>query len=399
MDNGQTSLALDSWKIDAGNIPRFLERKQSGEYINSLSGEELFERFGITRVGEITGFDVIGVPVYHVTRPAALVLTQNSGKGLSKETARTGAIGEGIEYSVFENPTGDFWIDKLDSLDPDILPLAKGSTWNSGTLIPLEYASKVSGGQCLFPSDLLWMSHRKAKVMHFMMTSNGQALGASFESAFLGGLYECIERDAIAIALYRWRKYGVAPVKVDLSSGSDRILELWVRIVRAGLKLYVCKTTADIVVPVYCAYIVDPQGDFFSTTGWGCDLVDAKAAEAAILEAIQARCVYIAGARDDLSLADYDCAKARDSKTQMRYMESLPFGPALVSYCPEFPLQYEIDRVLEKLGAWRENVYFKLIDLGELKAVKVVILGLESPFHELWQPSKRCISLAQACTG
>src|ERR1700736_1514367 len=80
------------------------DRARGARLINSLTRDELFDRYEITRVGNITGFDCIGVPVYHVTRPAGLVLSQNSGKGLDAQTARTGAIAEGIEYHTFEHP-------------------------------------------------------------------------------------------------------------------------------------------------------------------------------------------------------------------------------------------------------------------------------------------------------
>jgi ribosomal protein S12 methylthiotransferase accessory factor len=388
---------MDSRNTDAGNRTRLLDRKKGAEYINSLSRDELFERFGITRVGNITGFDTIGVPVYHVTRPAGLVLSQNSGKG---EHARVGAIGEGIEYGVFEQPTGEFRLGCFDAVSPDILPLARGSKWNATTEIPLEPCVHFQS-ECTveLPSDLLWMVHRKQKLMHFQMTSNGQALGASFESALLGGLYECIERDAMTIALYRWKEHGQPPCRVDFSVAPDNVLALADRIAHAGLKLFLFETTSEFKVPVYCAFIVDPSGDFFTTTGWGCDIMPYRAAEAAILEAIQSRCVYIAGARDDLLQKEYDIAKARDPREQMEYMEYIPFGVDLTGIKWDAQMWWEIEYIMDRLGTYAQNVYYKLIDLGELKAVKTVILGLEPPIHELWKPSERCSSAALACTA
>src|SRR6266436_5426912 len=102
---------------DGSGVPMLTladDRAKGARYINSLTRDDLFDRYEITRVGNITGFDVIGVPVYHVTRPAGLVLSQNSGKGLDAQTARTGAIAEGIEYHTFEHPVGEFRIGRLD---------------------------------------------------------------------------------------------------------------------------------------------------------------------------------------------------------------------------------------------------------------------------------------------
>lgn len=369
------------------------DRARGARFINSLTRDELFDRYEITRVGNITGFDCIGVPVYHVTRPAGKVLSQNSGKGLEPQDARVGAIAEGIEYHVFEHPVGDYSIDSLTSIDPSILPIAKGSRWKSSTNIPVEYATKYETGELqAIPSDLLWMVHRKQTIMHFQMTTNGQAIGASFESAFLSGIYECVERDATTIALQRWETGGPAPRRIDPCNASRTIDTLIANIENAGLKIYLFDCTSDIPLKVYWAALVDPSGDFFTTAGWGCNLQPQLAAEAAILEAIQSRCVYIAGARDDLMDTDYDRHKAISAKDQQALFETLPISGHLMSYKTDVPLQAELSFVLNRLGSWKENLYYKHIDMGELHAVKTVILGLEPPRNQLWTPSKRYVS-------
>lgn len=374
------------------------DRAKGARYINSLTRDELFDRYAITRVGNITGFDTIGVPVYHVTRPTGLVLSQNSGKGLDAQVARTGAIAEGIEYHVFEHPVGDYQIGTC-SIDPSLLPVAKGSKWTSKTNIPLDKATQMVTGQSIdFPSDLLWMVHRKQKLLHFQMTTNGQALGASFESAFLSGIYECVERDATTIALQRWVDGGPPPRRIDPRNASLAIDTLLAKIDDAGLKVYLFDCTSDIPLKVYWAALVDPSGEFFTTAGWSCNLDAILAAEAAMLESIQSRCVYIAGARDDLMDEDYQSHKARNPKDQQLLFESLPVSGKLLSYRMDLDLGSELALVLKRLGPWRENIYYKHIDLGELHAVKTVILGLEPPRNQLWQPSARYLS-ALASTG
>ena len=73
------------------------DREKSAGFINSLSKEALFAGYGITRVAEITGLDIIGAPVFQAVRPIGKVLGVNSGKSLERERARAGAIAEAIE--------------------------------------------------------------------------------------------------------------------------------------------------------------------------------------------------------------------------------------------------------------------------------------------------------------
>jgi ribosomal protein S12 methylthiotransferase accessory factor len=56
----------------------------------------------ITRVGDITGLDTIGVPVAVAVRPASATITVESGKGLTWIAAMTSAAMEAIERFVAE---------------------------------------------------------------------------------------------------------------------------------------------------------------------------------------------------------------------------------------------------------------------------------------------------------
>src|SRR5690606_30465389 len=58
--------------------------------------------FRITRCGDITGLDIIGIPVWFATRPNSRALSVSQGKGLTHEQARIGAIMESIEGAVAE---------------------------------------------------------------------------------------------------------------------------------------------------------------------------------------------------------------------------------------------------------------------------------------------------------
>ncbi len=64
-----------------------------------------FARFGITRLGRITGLDTIGIPVWFATRPAAYTLAVTQGKGLDDASAQASAVMEAVEIATAERPS------------------------------------------------------------------------------------------------------------------------------------------------------------------------------------------------------------------------------------------------------------------------------------------------------
>src|SRR5215475_2628081 len=108
-------------------------RIRSAEYLNGLSLDYLFKKFGITRIANLTGLDQVGYPIYSVTRPLGQTVSVNAGKSLVPELSRAGAIAEGIEFHTFENPPKRQrrWIEKIRahelSFDPMLLQWARGA--------------------------------------------------------------------------------------------------------------------------------------------------------------------------------------------------------------------------------------------------------------------------------
>jgi YcaO-like protein with predicted kinase domain len=360
-------------------------RRRTADYLNSLSLDDLFLRFKITRVSRIDGLDCIGVPVYSVCRPEAVAVSVNAGKGLDVRMARAGAIAEGIEFATFENPVGPFFVEPGLVNPLEWFPFAKDSTWTDETPIATEDMI-VWGNGCpiTIPSDLVWLI-RRAKYdgpTHFQMTSNGQAIGASFEDAFLQGLYECVERDQTVLRMCAESVLHVWPPRVQATQGSLACMQCS----KAGLKLFLFHCPVDIQIPCYWAVLADPYGGCGTFGGWGCDLNPNHAAERAILEAIQSRAVYISGARDDIERRNFDELKARDPSDLIRELEALP----VMGQVPESGYEYgsleeELRHARELLGPWAEQVCYKHINLGELHAVKVIILGMEQPITKYWK--------------
>jgi ribosomal protein S12 methylthiotransferase accessory factor len=362
-------------------------RAKSAAYLNTLSRDELFERFSITRIGNITGLDIIGVPVYSSCRPAARVISVSAGKSAVASRARAGAVAEAIEFQTFENHFGEFEVAPFNSVDPSILPIASCSTWNIDDPIPQEKVTRLSTGQTEYlPSELVWLIGRAQlkQAASFQMSSNGQALGHQFLDAFLCGIYECVERDQSVLRMCSWQNLGVMPPRVSFDEVPDSILGLKNAIERAGLKVYLSCCTWDIPLPVFWAILVDPHGGVGSMAGWGCDLSPEKAAERAILEAIQTRAVYIAGARDDILRRDFSLTKEADQKAIMEELESIEPSVSITSI-EEPDIELECELALRALGYHVNNLYFKHIDLGDLHAVKTIILGLEQPRTKIWK--------------
>src|SRR4029079_18237184 len=83
-----------SGKMAKGRVP-------AGSYIFRQL-ERHFDRLGITRVGDLTGLDKIGVPVWFCCRPNSRGLAVSQGKGITAERARLSAIIEAIEGAIAE---------------------------------------------------------------------------------------------------------------------------------------------------------------------------------------------------------------------------------------------------------------------------------------------------------
>lgn len=369
-------------------ITRSQAKQQSAEKLNSLSADTLFNHFQVTRVGEITGLDNVGVPVWAATRPCAKVISVTAGKSLDSQMARAGSIAEAIEYSTFENPIGDYSTQNWAAFNAKNLWVAKGVDWKDATDIPVEHITHLATGkQILFPSDLIWLGDRQKGKTIFQRTSNGQAVAGSFDQAFLAGLYECIERDAITIRTCAMQEFGRIPPKHDPAQIEGNLSSLCASIVAAGLKLFLFHCSFDIMIPVYWAIVIDPSGDLAPFAGWGCNLDSRIAAERAVLEAVQSRLVYISGARDDIQRRNFDLLRGQDPTQLIETFENLPSSCTFSTRMGDLSVEIEKKLVLDRLTNLRDRILYKhVVTPHGFHAVKVFVLGLESPITPMWQP-------------
>lgn len=367
---------------------RVEERRESAEQLNRLSRDELFERFAITRVSDVTGMDFIGVPVYCACRPNAKRIAVSAGKSINKAMARAGAIAEGIEFHLFENPFGPWGVAPFEP-GPLDMPTRKDSTWNKE--IPIAQDEVIhfdTGKRCFYPSDLVWITSRlKDEPKFFMGTTNGCATGGTFEDALVQGIVELVERDAVTLRQIAVDQ-GTDPPRVNPDSFTGNLKTIYDACEAAGSTIYLFYCTIDISLPVFWSVLVDREHGLGRFAGYGCHVNSHVAAERAMLEAVQSRAVLVSGARDDIMRRDFEYNQASDTKTAVAKLNSLTPTVDMQEAPPnDFTTLEELEAVLTALGEWKQKLFFKHINVGDLWAVKAIIPGLEQPRgRDWWRP-------------
>jgi ribosomal protein S12 methylthiotransferase accessory factor len=299
-----------------------------------LSAEETFERvsaparsLGVTRLGDITGLDRIGIPTYSAITPLSEDgLSVATGKGIRAIDAKVGALMEAIERqtairsrlplvegSLLELRRHHSVIDPRDckyALLPDYGESRK-YFWVAGKDL-------ISNCEVLVPahiSGLLW-SEVPAGPFSERLTSNGLASGNTVEEAVCHGLCELIERDAWTLAdvgahVLPWVRRRVADLE-DADNGLDDF-EIFPSLEpqedpasnlfrEAGLRPVLHDITSDIGIPTVFAAVPDETLPGFPMVHGGVGThPDARVAVSrALTEAAQSRCVDIQGVREDL---------------------------------------------------------------------------------------------------
>ena len=286
--------------------------------------------------------DSADLPTYTCVRALSETVSIHSGKGLTREASRAGALLEAIEFEVAEHPRGSYRIARAIDLEPGtFLPLedcfpTRSSIVNNLTPIAWEDVVNVQNGKTiLIPSDLVWLVTRipNQPLMYVQMGSNGIASGGTLEDAILSGLYEVIERDAWTLNQFLLDSgflLNLTPL-IDLPPRVESCVR---KIEAADQKLHLFSITTDFEIPVFSAIILDLSGQCAGTFGgYGCHLNAEIAALRAITEAAQARCCYISGARDDLFRRQFLLMKRMDQHKLNDMFNELPTASALSNGC------------------------------------------------------------------
>jgi YcaO-like protein with predicted kinase domain len=282
------------------------------ETVNRL--RPFFAAAGITRVANVTGLDVLGIPTVMVVRPNGRSLSVCQGKGPDLEAARASGVMEAIEHHLAEHVSGPLVFEsaiKLASsrrvVDVDRLPRYVRPFTAQERILWIQGESVWSGEPVLVPYELVHLDLTlPLPPQHgfFPPGSNGLASGNNRAEALIHGICELIERDALAL-FYQEPALAQRARRIDPSSIDDAVsLDLLARYDRAGVGVGVWDVTSDLGVPCYLCIAVDKVHDTFRPTGAvrgsGCHVDRSVALARALCEAAQSRLTRIAATRDDI---------------------------------------------------------------------------------------------------
>ena len=280
-------------------------RSRTLEEVASLA-EALRERLGITRVSDVTGLDVLGIPVYQSVRPRAAqgLNTVTSGKGTSHQGARVSALMEAVERRFCEpdhrvGPPVPYRLQRElgPTLDPRRLIPRRSHTWTPD--VPLSWWTTRclrNGADVCVPAVAVFTPFPvEAGLLH--PNTIGLAAGNDVTDATVQGLYEVIEHDCTAFG----EKLGLG-YRIPNDSVPAPQRELIERFERAAIDVTIHAYTGGLPVPAFFVTTDDTyarDGMLFNG-GAGCHLDPGIALTRALTEAAQSRLAVIAGAREDL---------------------------------------------------------------------------------------------------
>lgn len=268
--------------------------------------------FGLVRIANITNLDYLNIPVYIGLRPRGKTLCVSAGKGLNHIDSIVSAGMESIEIDVAERvDQTEYFHSSYSQLSEsvqipfDLIPSYKSSQFSANTvatwmkLYGLNTGTSFYYPACLITLDKTYLSE---PLNTFPWSSNGLASGLTTSDAILSALYEVIERDAWSC----WESYNrkhCIPFSAVLEDSIpfESTKNLISKIKDATLDVVINPLATDIGIPVYRCLLLNPSDQAGAISlGFGCHHIDEIAINRAITEAVQARAVYISGARDDI---------------------------------------------------------------------------------------------------
>ncbi|WP_061300719.1 YcaO-like family protein [Herbidospora cretacea] len=351
---------------------------------------------GVTRVCDVTGLDLIGIPVATAYRPNARSLSVSQGKGVSREASRVSAAMEAVEHAhaeVIDRPLRLARPAELGAaaLDPRRLPRTADGVLDEVTpLLWIDGVDVRTGEPRAVPYEAVSLDFTLPPALTghgLSRDSNGLAGGNSALEALVHALCELIERDAAALWDLR-DGLTQAEARIDPSTLTDpetaRLLE---RYDRAGVEAALFDITSDLGVPAVLCHIVEAEPDPFrplpAATGLGCHPHPAIAVQRALTEAAQSRLITVSGARDDITRERYAETTDLDGIGELRdaLRESLPYArPFEAAGADHELLGDDLDWLLDRLaGAGLDQVIAVELTRASLgvPVVKVLVPGLE----------------------
>jgi ribosomal protein S12 methylthiotransferase accessory factor len=375
---------------------------------------------GITRLANVTGLDVIGVPVVMACRPNGRSLSVSQGKGLDLDAARASGLMEATELHHAERITLPVKLATYAELcfthrlaDVRTLPLMAGSSFHPDRRILWIESFD------LLAEEPVWLPH---ELVHtdftvplptgsgcFAPGSNGLASGNHLLEAVVQGLCEVIERDAYAV----WNAGGAAVQerrRVDPATVDDpACLGLLEKYRAAGVPVALWEITSDLGVAAFRCELAGAAPEsgrhLPRAVGMGCHPNRGVALARALTEAAQSRLTQIAGSRDDMFRESFErtldvdrSAAARADRAAGPAVRVFPDAPSLDFETFEEELAWLLDR-LESAGFDRALVVDLTQEAYGIPVVRVVVPGLEPlPAGPGYAPGARVAAAESAGT-
>jgi len=225
-------------------------------------------QMGITRLGNITGLDRIGIPVVVAVRPNSRSVSVSQGKGLDLTQAMASALMEAIEgfhaEEVGEDRCSTYREIAAEGAVVDPLTLCStGRPFDADAEICwLEGYDLLRQEPCRVPAELVHTDYTQPLDGYFLAGSNGLASGNHLVEAIGSAICELVERDAVAL----WSASGIrarARRALDITSVDDPDCRaLLAKYAEAGIDVRLWNVTTEIGIAAFVCDIRDlSEGD------------------------------------------------------------------------------------------------------------------------------------------
>ncbi|RUM98616.1 hypothetical protein EET67_07500 [Pseudaminobacter arsenicus] len=286
-------------------------------------------RLGITRLADIAGLDRIGLPVVQAIRPAALSEVTALGRGGTLARATIGAIMESCErYFAEVIPAWRVFTAKAEELavEPGLFEGAvrpEGADgWRRRYLPWIMGIELPSGTPAPVPFELVHTRYTHPPPDGdgvFTRSTTGLACHHSAGEALLHGLFECIERDALARAFQThgfFDRFRLEP------SNTDETAKLLQVAGNAGISAAFWQPPSPTGLPVVWCQTIEAGSArpilALPTEGYSARGSIEAACKDALREALVTRAATVSGARDDQTAPHYAEGRFADALAKAR---------------------------------------------------------------------------------
>lgn len=352
-------------------------------------------QIGVTRLGNVTGLDRIGIPVTVAVRPNSRSFSVSQGKGLGLPQAFASAMMEAIELFHGEGIADRTVVASFQELSANRCVVSPASLCSTGVPLPDDARIGWIEGYDLLACEICWVPWEVVHTdytlptshtgEHFLSGTNGLAGGNHLAEAISSAICELVERDAVAL----WHAQGMSErsrCRLDVASIDDEdcraLLGLY-ELAQIAPRLW--DVTSDAGIPSFICDIPaatgGPSGGLRRFRGAGCHPDRGIALARAMTEAAQIRLTYIAGIRDDLS----NYTESAKEKLGAALLDAVSHAAEARSFCdvPNFATddvtadtRWELER-LRAIGVERIiAIDLTRPDFG-IPVVRMVIPGLE----------------------